>query len=256
MRVPTAPVKPVTAPATVKTGRRPVGKTTGFPDVIDPVTPVMTREDRIIAGTIVKYSTNGLARIEERTDANKIISVWYRPLNADVATDLKRFAVGDRVIARLRGDAIVKITSPLNDDPRKPKREKTSTPWLPDDTDRAEVARQEAVIATRAPHSGYLSEDDEPDDETSQSNAPVVSSQKNKPGKKLRRGLQHSRDTALPDAQQLGPESTRVIRLSCSFCNGPTHADINAEVLCMNATRFSRKRRRARGEMVASDDDE
>jgi hypothetical protein len=214
-----------------------------------------------------------MARVLEVED-NKPVgkAVWYKPLDSDVKQDLSRYAVGDHVIVRLRlsisgvHDTIVKVTSALETHgPALANTGKTGKPARRDPSkptaaDRAEVARQDAEIAQRPAHSGYLSEDDEPEDAET---APVVA----QTGKKSRKNLQPDRTTT-PDREDalarlkdtarenvFTPEP-KPVKLSCPFCNGPTHETQDAELLCMNATRFSRKRRRNRGTEKAADDDE
>jgi hypothetical protein len=212
-----------------------------------------------------------MARVLEVEDNMPVgKAVWYKPLDSDVKKDLLRYAVGDHVIVRLRlgisgvQDTIVKVTSALETHGpalAKPASSKTGKPARrdpskPTPADRAEVRRQEAEIAQRPTHSGYLSEDDEPE---ATSAKPA--------GKKSRRGLQPDRTTT-PDREDalarlkdtarenvFTPEP-KPAKIKCPFCNGPTHETQDAELLCMNATRFSRKRRRNRGTEKAVDDDE
>lgn len=50
------------------------------------------------------------------------------------------------------------------------------------------------------------------------------------------------------------PPPLKMQRIKCPFCNGPTHPTQDEELVCMNATRFSRKRRRTRGEVSTEDE--
>lgn len=72
--------------------------------------------DAIFQGTVRKWNDAGtLVSITDRTDRDTTYQTasWYRPDTGAIADDIRRFAPGDRVLVRVRGDRIVKVTAAL-----------------------------------------------------------------------------------------------------------------------------------------------